>query len=154
MISLGAAAFWISLAAVLIASGWFKSRSEAQKHETLRRIIDKTGSVDQARLAELFGCAAPPSGWTNPELWKMPVSPPGQNRKNARITGAVVLSIAAAMTVLFLILGEFAVTTQKDTWIGLAIAAAIAVFGVGLFFTALLAEPPPKGAKDGAGTAT
>ena len=53
-ISVGAAAFWIALAAVLVAGGWWKSRSEAQKHETIRRIIEKTGQVDESKLKELF----------------------------------------------------------------------------------------------------
>jgi hypothetical protein len=37
---------------VLIAGGWFKTRSEAQKHATLRTIIEKTGT---ALAAPLFG---------------------------------------------------------------------------------------------------
>ncbi len=154
MISLGAAAFWISLAAVLIASGWFKSRSEAQKHETLRRMIEKTGTVDAAQMNELFRPAGSHSGWTNPELWKMPVSPPGENRKNARIFGALLLSVAAALEILFMILAATGVNGPKETSIAYAIAAGIGVFGVGMFGIALLADPPPpKGEREGGGTA-
>ena len=52
---MGVVAFWIALAAVLIAGGWAKSRSEAQKHETLRKIIERNGTVDEAQLRQLFG---------------------------------------------------------------------------------------------------
>ena len=47
-------AFWIALAAVLIAGGWVKSRNEAEKHATLRTIIDKSGTVDEAQIRALF----------------------------------------------------------------------------------------------------
>ncbi len=46
---MGAAAFWISLAAFLIAGMYFRSRNEAAKHETLRRIVEKTGHVSSNR---------------------------------------------------------------------------------------------------------
>jgi hypothetical protein len=155
MINLGAAAFWLALAAVLVAGGWFRSRTEAQKHETLRRMIDKTGAVDEQRLAELFRSAAPPSGWTNPELWKMPVSPPGENRKNALVVGALLISIAAGLAVLFLILGATGVQSPRVSSIGFAIAAMIAVFGLGMFAVSRFADPaPPKGLRDGGGTAS
>ena len=47
-------AFWIALAAVLIAGGWVKSRNEAEKHETLRRLIEKEGAVDEAQMRALL----------------------------------------------------------------------------------------------------
>ena len=150
---IGVAAFWISIAAVLIAGGWFKSRTEAQKHETLRRMIDKTGAVDEARLGELFNAAAPPSGWTHPELWRHRHLP-GQNYPNARVTGVIVMAGAAALAVCFLILQSTGVNTPRENSIGFAVAAAIAVFGVGLFATSLFVQrPPSKGAEDGDRTA-
>jgi hypothetical protein len=51
------AAFWIFIAVVVWASTWEKARRNAEKHETLRRIIEKTGTIDEAKLKELF---APP----------------------------------------------------------------------------------------------
>jgi|KBSMisStaDraftv2_1062788.scaffolds.fasta_scaffold900109_1 hypothetical protein len=154
MISLGAAAFWISLAAVLIASGWFKSRSEAQKHETLRRMIEKTGTVDPAQMSELFRPSGPQSGWTNPELWKMPLSPPGENRKAAMIVGGIFISIAAGLAAVALILGSTGVMTPNDSTTGFAVAAMIAMFGLGMFGVSRFADPPPpKDPKDGGGAA-
>jgi hypothetical protein len=150
VISLGAAAFWIALAAVLIASGWFKSRAEAQKHETLRRMIEKTGTVDEARLSELFRPAAPPPGATQPVPWKMTQPPPGYNRKLGFIMGTIFLSVAGGLAVLFLILDAAGVNLPEENWIGLAIAAAIGVFGVGVFVASLFADPPPpKSSRDG-----
>ena len=154
MISLGAAAFWISLAAVLIASGWFKSRSEAQKHETLRRMIEKTGTVDPAQMSELFRPSGPPSGWTNPELWRTPVSPPGHNRKAAMVVGGLLVSIGAGLAVVSLILDAAGVFSPQDSATGFAVAVMIAVFGLGLFAVSRFADPPPpKDPKDGGGTA-
>jgi hypothetical protein len=143
VISLGAAAFWIALAAVLIAGSWFKSRTEAQKHETLRRMLDKTGSVDETLLSELLRPAAPASGGTHPGSWKMPQPSPGENRKMGFVMGTLLLSAAAGLAVLFLILGAGGVITPRENWIGWAIAAGIGVFGVGVFVASLCADPPP-----------
>ena len=62
---MGVVAFWIAVAAVLIAGGWFKSRGEAQKQQTLRTIIEKTGTVDEALLRQLF----PTPPMFDPSAW-------------------------------------------------------------------------------------
>ena len=48
---MGVVAFWIALAAVLIAGGWAKTRTEAQKHETLRKLIEKGERSTRRRFA-------------------------------------------------------------------------------------------------------
>ena len=53
-LDLGALGFWLFFAAIFVVSAWAKSRREAEKHETLRRIVEKTGAIDEARLKELF----------------------------------------------------------------------------------------------------
>lgn len=49
-----AAAFWVSIAAVIIMAGWFKSKNDAEKHKTFRTIVEKTGVVDETQLRLLF----------------------------------------------------------------------------------------------------
>ena len=56
----GAGAFWIFLAVAVAVGAWEKSRKNAEKHETLRRIVEKTGTVDEAKLKELFNQSATP----------------------------------------------------------------------------------------------
>jgi hypothetical protein len=59
-IGVGAAAFWIALAAVLIAASFNKVRREQVKQDTLLRLIEKTGQLDEAQVKLLF--PAPPPG--------------------------------------------------------------------------------------------
>ena len=55
---LGALGFWIFVAACVVSSDWKDSRIQAQKHETLRRIVDKTGAIDEAKMKELFSASS------------------------------------------------------------------------------------------------
>ena len=48
------AGFWIFIAAIVVAGIWKDARAKAEKHETLRRIVEKTGTVNEAQLKELF----------------------------------------------------------------------------------------------------
>ena len=134
------AGFWIFIAAIVVAGIWKDSRAKAEKHETLRRIVEKTGTVNEAQLKELF--SEPPSK----------ESKPGYNYRAARVTGAIVLSISAAMATFFLIaviLGKvFGLTGMFEDITGLiaglAISAGVAIFGLGIFFSSRFCEPPAR----------
>jgi hypothetical protein len=76
---ISALGFWIVIAAFVVAGAWTKVRREAEKHETLRRIVEKTGSIDETKLKELF---SEPS----PEPTK-----PGTGYRVLRITGTIVM---------------------------------------------------------------
>lgn len=130
----GAGVFWLFIAAAVVAGAWEKVRRNAEKHETLRRIIEKTGAVDEAKLRELFT----PS--TNSDWW---TSKPGDSYRALRILGVVFLSIAAAVAVLFLIMRQGDVISQAVSIIGLAASGAVATLGVGFFVSARFAAPPP-----------
>lgn len=135
-----AAGFWIFIAALVVAGMWKDSRAKAEKHETLRRIVEKTGTVDEAQLKELF--TEPPSG----------ANKPGDGYRAARVIGAIVLSIAAAMATFFLIavmLGKvFGLTGMFENItgliVGLAISAGVAILGLGIFFSSRFCEPPAR----------
>jgi hypothetical protein len=129
----GAAAFWIFIAAAVVMNRWSESRKDAEKHETLRRIFEKTGTVDEARLKELF----------NPTLlsqWQGG----GDTYRGLRIGGTIVMFIAAGLATVFLILEQTGAVDHKSGVIGLAIASGIAMLGVGLFFASRFAPPPDK----------
>lgn len=138
---MGAAAFWIALAAVIIASGWFRSRSEAQKHETLRRIIEKTGHVDEMQMRALF---QPPAPHIPDHVWGRPPAP-GSGYRTLRVLGSIVLFVAIGLATLFTVL-MLAGGARRDAIIGCAVASLVALFGAGLFFSSrFLARPPPSG---------
>jgi hypothetical protein len=130
----GALGFWLFVAAIVVASTWAKSRQQAEKHETLRRMVEKTGVIDEARLKELF--TEPP-----PEEGK-----PGYGYRALRVSGSIVLFIAAGIATFFLVAAGLGKVFGQviDWWYGgLAIAAGLAMVGLGLFFSSRFAEPPP-----------
>jgi hypothetical protein len=131
------AAFWIFIGIAAWASHWEKTRRNAEKHETMRRIIDKTGTVDEARLKELFNSS--PQDW----MTNMMTSKPGDGYRGLMVGGTVVLSIAAGIALLFLIMGQAGVIAQKAMIIGMAAASVPAMLGCGLLISTRFVERPP-----------
>jgi hypothetical protein len=135
---LGALGFWIFIAALVVAGIWSDSRKKAEKHETLRRIVEKTGTIDEAKLQELF--AEPAS-----EAYK-----PGGGYRTLRIAGTIVRFIGAAILTLFLVAAGLAfLFGRMDEFSNIdalfavfAIPAGIAMAGYVLFFSSRFAEPP------------
>lgn len=134
-LDIGGAAFWIFIAVVVWASTWEKARRNAEKHETLRRIIEKTGTIDEAKLKELF--APPPVS----ESWK---SPPGGGYRALRIIGTIVIGIGAALAILAVLIGQFgSVAQQRDSTIALFMGFALAFVGLAIFLSSRYAARPP-----------
>jgi hypothetical protein len=128
---MGDLGFWIFIAAIVVAGIWEKSRRESERHETLRRIVEKTGTIDEAKLKELYSAA--PSG----------MGGGGVSYRGLRIAGTIVMSIGAAIASFFLVLAL--VGNPVDWWFGgVGVAAGVAMLGLGIFFSARFAEPPSK----------
>ena len=140
---MGAAAFWIGLAAFLIAAMYFRSRSEAVKHQTLRQIVEKTGQVDERQLKSLF--EPPPNAFTR-------VPPPGGGYRAMRIFGLLLLFIAAGLCIFFTLLGGSGAQPWKVAAIGYGAASIVALVGAGLSLTARFLPQPLANAHDGQGT--
>ena len=58
MISFGWAAFWIALAAVIVSGRWLAARREALKYDTIVRLAEKTGRIDEEQLKNAVPAAA------------------------------------------------------------------------------------------------
>jgi len=127
-------AFWTAVAAVLIAGGWFKSRNDAQKYATLRAIIEKNGTADEAQVRALFG---PPPAHASP----------GDYFAFLRIIGTIVISTAVGLLLFFTIYRQ-AVNVQDGT-IGLASALIVAGVGVGFFLASRWVDPRRAAAGQG-----
>lgn len=132
-VSLGAAAFWLALAAVIIAGGWFKTRSEALKHETLRRLAEKSGQVDEAQLRLLL--APPPA----PPMVCAPPSLPGSGYRGLRIGGVLIASLGLGGILIFSLLRTI---VGPDAFVGVAISSGVVVLGIGFFVSSRFAERP------------
>lgn len=125
----GALGFWMFVAALVVSGVWKETRQQAEKHETLRRLVEKTGTIDEARLKELFSAA--PGEETRP----------GRGYRALRITGTIIMFVAAGLAIVFGTIGIM--FDERHAVAALAIAAATAVAGLGVFFSSRFAEPPP-----------
>ena len=128
-----AAAFWLALAAVIVGSGYFKSRTEAARHETLRHIIEKTGNVDEVQFRALF----PP---VPASVWQPKPPQPGSGYRAMRILGTLVLFVAIGLSILFWVLVNLG--KEEDAAIGFGIAALVATIGIGLHVAAIFVPKP------------
>ncbi len=142
VISLGAAAFWIALAAVLIANGVNAVRRERMRQETLLKLVEKTGRLDEQTIKTLFPPPAPPP----PHAFGPPPRHP-DGRRGMKVFGTIVLSIAVGIAVLVSILWLFGPPPLRQDGffpvVPYAIAALIACFGAGLFVATRFMRPPP-----------
>jgi hypothetical protein len=128
-----AVAFWVAVAAILIAGGWFKSRNDAQKYATLRTIIEKNGTADEAQLRTLLGPIAQPS--------------PGDLCAFLRIIGTILMFTAVGLALFFTVF-RAAIDPQAGT-IGLAAAMIVAAVGAGFFFSSRFVDPARAGRAQG-----
>jgi hypothetical protein len=147
VISVGAAAFWIALAAVIISGRWYKLRREALKHETIRHMIEKTGRIDEAQLKELFP-APPPPGPLPPHWFQPPEQ--GVGYRTMRVFGTLALFVALGLAICFSILYRFGDPSWRlDAPNGFGVASVVALLGVGLFVASRFVKKPlPQGDGD------
>jgi hypothetical protein len=134
---MGAAAFWIALGAVLIAGGWFRTRKLALRHETLRLIVEKTGTVDEAQLRELLNPTPPPL----PPHWFAPPRRP-EGYRVLRVFGTITMfgGLGTALFSAILTLGGARIEAPA----AFGIAALITSIGAGLFFASRFVRPPQE----------
>lgn len=128
----GAFGFWLFIAALVVAGYWKETRQEAEKHETLRRMMEKTGAVDEAKLRELFSSAVEQK------------TRPGAGYRALRITGTIVMFLAGAMAIFFLAIGTIFENESSHAHAALAVAAGVALLGAGIFVSSRFAEQPTE----------
>ena len=137
IISLGAAAFWIALAAVLIVGKIHNTRREQMRQETLLRMVERTGQLDEQQIKLLF----PPPPPLPPHWFARPERPDGH--RALKVFGTIALSVSVGLGIFFSILQEMGTPAQQeDAVVGFACAALIACLGVGLFLAARYVNPP------------
>lgn len=77
---LGAMAFWIFVAAVVVASYWDAIKKRETQHETIRRVIESGKEIDEATMNRLMTLGKGSSGRVDRDfkvtaLWMLPVGP-------------------------------------------------------------------------------
>jgi len=127
-------AFWTTVAIIVVASHWFRTRREALKHETLRQIVEKTGRLEELQLKTLLESATP--GWLREPG-------PGSGYRMLRVLGTIVISVALGLTVFFSILWLTGTVPAGTALVGFASACLIAMIGAGIFFSSRFLPAPP-----------
>jgi len=140
------AAFWVAAAAVIIMIGWFKSKRDAEKHQTFRTIVEKTGAVDEAQLKMLLD---PPNALQRSMYLHERAR--GGGYRTLRVFGTIVM-FAAGGIMLFsgVLLGMLFPDTGPGTdpaariapAIGMALSGLVFLLGAGLFFSSRFVEKP------------
>jgi hypothetical protein len=139
--NIGAAAFWIFLAAIIIAGIWRKKHNEAMRHETIRFLIEKNQKIDEAQLSQLLNPPPPP-----PPEWL--TGTPGDSYRVLRVFGTIVMFIALGLTIVLLWRGMILGFHDESVLnIGTAIPIA-AVLGIAMFVSARFVTPPANKNKD------
>ena len=129
----GAATFWLFIAAAAVAGSWEKARRNAEKHETMRRIIEKTGTIDETKLKELFNGRG--VDWDG--------GAPGDGYRALRVVGTIIMGFGAAVALAFLVMGQFDVVSRVALVKGVSVSLAVALVGLGFFFSSRFAQLPP-----------
>jgi hypothetical protein len=136
---LGTAAFWIFVAAAVVASIWKKKHSEALRHETVRLLIEKGQKLDEEQLGKLLN--PEPPDWMG---LKQKPGKRGNAYRGLRIIGTILIFIA---------IGLFFVCVWRGMMLGiqerslLEIATAIPILvmaGIGLFVSSRFVPRPPS----------
>lgn len=137
VISLGAAAFWIALAAVMIMGGYFNWKREKTRQETLLRLVERTGQLDEQQVKALF----PPAPPAQPHVWTPPEPP--DTRRGLKALGTVAFSFAVGLAIFFSILFRMGTPAMKQNAIyGFGWSALIACVGIGIFVASRFVRPP------------
>src|SRR5262245_4529710 len=137
VISIGAAAFWIALAAVLISGGYFQFRKDKLKQDTLLKLVERTGELDEQQVRAIF----PPPPPMPAHVWGPPEYPDG--RRILKVFGTVALSLGAGLAIFSWVLLEIGEPgLQDNAQLGFAWAGLIACVGIGLIVAARFVRPP------------
>jgi uncharacterized membrane protein YraQ (UPF0718 family) len=138
---LGVAAFWLFIAACVVAGIWRQKNSEAIRHETLRQLIAKEQKLDEAQIEKLLN-PTHGSGWA--AFQEHSHMAPGSGYRTLRIFGSITIFLSFGLAIAAAWIRFFRGQINEDV-AGAVIAASILIMiGIGLFFSSRFAPKPPK----------
>jgi hypothetical protein len=138
---LGVAAFWLFIAACVVAGIWRQKNSEAIRHETLRQLIAKEQKLDEEQIEKLLN---PPrgSGWG--AFQEHSHMAPGSGYRTLRIFGSITIFLSFGLAVAAAWMGFLHGQINNDVEGAITAAVILISIGIGLFFSARFAPKPPK----------
>jgi hypothetical protein len=153
------AAFWIALAAVLIAGFWRKKSTEQMKHETVRLLIQKDGTVDPDMVKELLNPTPPEWRPETRILLGVKRWEPGESRRHMRIWGLILMVAGPGVGVLLAAIGltrplgfNNEITAGDSSTliaVGIGMTIAVVLLGVALYCASQFLPKGPKGEGEG-----
>lgn len=127
------AAFWLALAAVLIANRWKARHVEAERHATIRLIIEKDPHVDLAKIKDLL--YPPPPPFVCPPNLAKPDDEAEEIYGLMRMWGTILMIAAIGLGSLIIGIG-LAQGLRNAIPFGAGATVFCFLVGVGLFFSA------------------
>lgn len=141
--NLGPVAFWLFVAAVVVAVQWRKKHREEMRHQTIRFMIEKNQKLDEKQIAELLNPNPQPPEWFLRTVVTDSMKP-GSGYRGMRIVGTILLFVALGLALMAvwqgIMLGMYHTSVRE---IGLGVPM-VAMLGIG-FFVASRFMPRDKG---------
>jgi len=138
------AAFWIFLAAIIVAAEWRKKHIEAARYETMRLIIEKNQNLDAEQLKELLSPYSTPSPFLVSQLLQKSGQWSGNAYKGLRMFGTIIMFVALGLAIAGIWMGSIlGIHDRSVVDIGVAIPI-VALVGAGLFFASRFVTKPPS----------
>jgi hypothetical protein len=128
------AAFWIGLAAVIVAVMWRRRHTEALRHETLRTMIEKNAEVDEKLLNDILNPPVRENRWTH-------ATGPGEALEAYRVIqflGSMVMIVSPGVAIFAGLIASFEVGGDPQAWapVGLGFGLIAMIVGLALFYSA------------------
>lgn len=132
------AAFWLAIAAVIVAWTWRRRHTEALRHETLRVMIQKNEVIDEKLLSEILNPPAPDDEWRH-------VAKPGSAYRVFRFLGTLIMIASPGVgiiTVLATYFEEGVIEGDILAPVGFGAGMVTLIAGLAFFVAARFLEKP------------
>jgi len=128
---LAAIAFWMFIAAVVVAGVWDKVRKREAQHETIRKLLESGQKIDEAVVDKLLALGDEKNNRIDEDL---------------RVTGLWLLPVSAGFVVFAFFMQQVAEVLGP---ILLGIAGLVGAIGIGALISARIAKSWNKGENNG-----
>ena len=149
------AAFWIAIAAVLVARSWKMKNTEQMKHETVRLLIQKDGAVNADMVKELLNPKAPEWNPQTAAMLGIKKWEPGESRRHMRVWGIIFMIAGPGIGCAFAVIGltrVFGFNTEISAGdsasfiaLGISLVIVFVLLGIALSYASGFLPKGPEG---------
>ena len=131
------AAFWIALAAVLIAGSWRKKAVEQMRHETVRLLIQQGRELTEEEVRNLINPPHPPLPEGHPWMRRQD---PWRAYRLCRMSGTILMFVAVGVAAAISGIGV-AQAAPQATVAGIGVGLLVFLLGAAFYFAARFLQP-------------